>query len=259
MADWADLEHELALWDAAGLTPTLWWRDDDAYAATPELEPLLDLSEKHGIPAHLAVIPDLYQSNLTDRLTRCSYIKLLQHGFAHINHEPKGAGASEFGGSRSLALKRADLEAGWRALTALDLPGLLPVFVPPWNRVCDETLALLPALGYRAVSAYAGPTSSLPVDGLIHANGHVDPIRWKHGKAFRGVEKTLDLFVAHLKGRREGRLPAAIPTCFLTHHKDMGAELWAFVDDLFDRLARQGHAKWIDLSTLIEPKGRSDA
>lgn len=252
MAGWADLEHELALWDAAGLTPTFWWRDDDAHAATPALEPLLALSEKYSIPAHLAVIPDLYDPSLKDRLVTCSQVYLLQHGLAHINHEPKGKGASEFGDHRPIDAQREDLAAGWTALTELNLPNLLPVLVPPWNRICDETLALLPSLGYRAVSAYSGPTSDLPVQGLVHANGHLDPIRWKYDKIFRGVETSLDLLIAHLQGRRTGAFPVHIPTCFLTHHLDMGPEFWAFADDLFGHIAQHKTARWIVVSSLYE-------
>ena len=38
---WDRLEREIDAWAAAGREATLWWRDDDAVAATAELERLL--------------------------------------------------------------------------------------------------------------------------------------------------------------------------------------------------------------------------
>lgn len=113
MATWSDLEDELDRWRAAQLVPTLWWRDDDAHAATRELEPLLELSESHRVPVHLAVIPDLTHADLAERLISCRFAYLLQHGFAHTNHEPSGLGASEFGDHRDIEMQRRDLRKGW--------------------------------------------------------------------------------------------------------------------------------------------------
>ena len=55
--DWTPLETELARWSAQGRTLPLWWRDDDAVAETPALRKLTELSERLGLPVHLAVIP----------------------------------------------------------------------------------------------------------------------------------------------------------------------------------------------------------
>jgi len=252
MATWADLENELELWRAAQITPTLWWRDDDACAATPHLEPLLEISEKHLIPVHLAVVPDKITASFGERLIGCSDVHLLQHGFTHINHEHAGFGASEFGDSRDVETQIRDLRQGWQQLVSAKLPNLLPGVVPPWNRMSDATLARLPALGYRLISAYEGYTSSIPIGGLIRVNAHVDPIRWKHERRFRGTEAMLDLFTSHLVARREGRISFAEPTGFLTHHLETGSDIWDFTDQLFDRLAHQGVAQWIRLSSLLE-------
>lgn len=253
MATWSDLENELDRWRTAQLVPTLWWRDDDAHAATPELEHLLELAEGHHVPVHLAVIPDLIQADLADRLTGCRFVHLLQHGFAHINHEPIGLGASEFGNHRDIEMQLRDLRNGWQCLVKAQLPNLLPGVAPPWNRMSDATLAELPGLGYRFISAFEGPTSNLPVDGLIRVNAHVDPIRWRHERRFRGTEATLELLTNHLEHRRKGRVDLAEPTGILTHHLETGADIWEFMDRLFDRLSRQGIAKWISLAALVEP------
>ena len=60
MSDWRGLEIELELGRGPGATSTLWWRDDDAVTATPELERLLGLARLPGgapVPLCLAVIP----------------------------------------------------------------------------------------------------------------------------------------------------------------------------------------------------------
>lgn len=251
MATWSDLDEELGRWRAAGRKPTLWWRDDDAHAATPSLDRLLELSDTHHVPVHLAVIPDLVRDDLSERLEDSSHVHLLQHGFAHLNHEPAGPGASEFGENRDMEQQRRDLRAGWQRLVSGRLRNLVPGFVPPWNRVSDATLTELPGLGYRIVSAFPGSTSAMAVDGLIRADAHVDPIRWKHGRQFRGTEATLELFLRHLSGRRNGRINFAQPTGFLTHHLQTDDEIWNFADHFFERLAHHGIARWICLSSLI--------
>jgi hypothetical protein len=136
-------------------------------------------------------------------------------------------------------------------LVRAQLPNLLPGVAPPWNRMSDATLAELPGLGYRFISAFEGPTSNLPIDGLLRVNAHVDPIRWRHGKMFRGTETTLELITNHLALRREGSVDFAEPTGILTHHLETGADIWNFMDQLFDRLSFQGIAKWISLASLL--------
>ena len=51
MIAWRDFEAELAAWAEAGLTPTLWWRDDDAVAQTSALDRLLAITD--AIPVML--------------------------------------------------------------------------------------------------------------------------------------------------------------------------------------------------------------
>lgn len=253
MADWSDLKRELDLWRDAGRVATFWWRDDDAVEATPALEPLLALSQRHGVPVHLAVVPAGITSGLVARVAEAPLVQVVQHGLAHRNHEPKGAGASEFGAHRDLALQIDDLRRGWRLLADAGFRHLLPVFVPPWNRICDPTLRQLPGLGYRALSAFEGPTTRIDLPDLLQLHAMVDPIRWKKGHDFRGAEVMLDMIVAELADRRAGRSDPAAPTGLLTHHLQTGPAVWTFVNDLMTRLADHGNARWISLSQLIGP------
>ncbi|APE44627.1 hypothetical protein BOO69_15325 [Sulfitobacter alexandrii] len=250
MATWADLDGELRLWQAAGEVPTFWWRDDDTEAPTAELDRLIALAERFSTPLHLAVVPHAIDPALAPRLDAAPLVHCLQHGFAHKNHEPKGARASEVGLNRDLDLQRTDLAEGWRRMLEAKLPNLLPVFVPPWNRIADKTLRALPGLGYRAVSIFDQRPDD-PV-GPPHFNGHIDPIRWKEGARFAGEEKALEQCVRHLARRRSGEADKAEPTGFVTHHLQTDEATWDFCMAFLDRLAAQGATRWIVLEEVMK-------
>lgn len=112
MASWDDLDTEMSLWRAADKQPTFWWRDDDTRAPTDDLDRLIGLSERFAVPLHLAVVPHDIDSSLAARLATAKRVFVVQHGFAHLNHEPKGTGASEIGATYDLALQRDDLAEG---------------------------------------------------------------------------------------------------------------------------------------------------
>src|SRR5205823_4246421 len=83
---WDALIHELDAWAKAGKTAEIWWRDDDAIAATPALERLLELRQRHDLGLMLAVIPARAADSLVDRLAREPAVAVAQHGWAHLNH-----------------------------------------------------------------------------------------------------------------------------------------------------------------------------
>jgi len=244
MADWSDLDAELTLWRDAGLTPRLWWRDDDAQQVTPDLETLLALSDTYAVPVHLAVIPDGLAANLAPRLRDAGHAFVLQHGLAHVNHEPKGNPASEVGNTRDLALQEADLRRGWDMLEDRHLPRLLRGFVPPWNRISDATRQHLPAWGYTFLSAYEGRGDTAQVTGLTHVDAHLDPIRWKYGRVFRGEGKMLDMLLEHLHDRRMNA--PSKPVGYVTHHLQTPPEVWAFTD----RLLTATRGMWVTVPDM---------
>lgn len=249
MATWTDLDAELQLWKDAGTAPTFWWRDDDTEAPTEDLDRLIGIAERYNAPLHLAVIPHAIDAGLAPRLAESPLIYAMQHGFAHINHEPKGARASEIGDSRDIALQISDLGEGWQRLLDANLPNLLSVLVPPWNRVSQATLPHLPPLGFRMLSAFEGGASAQGIAGLRQINAHVDPVRWKNGAEFRGVEKTLAQVVEHLSARRLDLTDPHEPTGFLTHHLQTDAATWEFIEALLDRLQA---FDWVRLSSLLK-------
>ncbi len=233
MSDWAALDVELALWASKGLNPRLWWRDDDAKAVTPDLERLLALSDSYAVPIHLSVIPEGLQPELAPRLRDAGYAFVLQHGLVHKNHEPKGAPVSEVGDNRDLSLQEQDLRRGWDILQAADMPRLLDGFVPPWNRIGDATRQRLPDWGYSFVSAYEGRGDDADIAGLTQIDAHLDPIRWKYDRVFRGEDKMLAMLIEHLRDRRVNA--PARPVGYVTHHLQTSDAIWDFTDRLFAR------------------------
>src|SRR5438270_10429423 len=80
-ACWPDLIDELDRWQEAERVAGLWWRDDDAAAATPQLDALLRLAE--GAPLALAVISGLVEPSLPVALERKPDLAVLQHVWPH--------------------------------------------------------------------------------------------------------------------------------------------------------------------------------
>ena len=251
MADWSDLDRELNRWEAAGLVPTFWWRDDDAERPCPALDRLLALSQSHGLPLHLAVVPAGAGPELSERLARERDVFALQHGLAHLNHEPRGLGASEIGDNREITRQLDDLRDGWQRLNAAEIPNLLAALAPPWNRIAAGTVGHLAGLGYKALSTSHPRAHRMPAEGLMQVNIHVDPIRWKDGAGFRGTARILDAICQHLADRRLGRVDSGEPTGILTHHLQTDEEVWDFLDAFFDHLPR-GRVDWVRLSDLID-------
>jgi hypothetical protein len=252
MATWAELDAELDSWHGAGETATFWFRDDDVEEPTDALDRLIGLSERHDAPLHLAAVPKGVGAPLRERLMGAGTTLVLQHGLAHVNHEPKPARASEVGVNRDLELQRQDLAEGWRLLQEARLPRLLPVFVPPWNRIADKTVARLAEWGYRALSNFDRREKRGTGTELAIFNGHIDPIRWKEGARFAGTEKTLDQCVRHLRERRAGVADRDEPTGFVTHHLQTDGETWAFCDAFMERVSAHRATRWISLADMLK-------
>ncbi len=242
---WSLLDAELDAWHKAGQSAGLWWRDDDAAIPGPKLDQLISVSMQAGLL--LAVIPAKSDKSLRKSLSQSSLIRIAQHGYAHINHAPRGQGlgAWELGMHRGLDAVLADLDAGRSRLAELFDDYFLPVVVPPWNRIDSALFKPLVDRGYQAVSTFGARQSQYWVDGLLAVNAHCDPIRWKTGAKFAGDAKTLTQLVEHLSARRLGDVDAEEPTGFLTHHIDLDNDGWQFCERLATSISRHPGAHWV--------------
>ncbi len=244
MTDWQDLQTELDAWNASGLQATFWWRDDDAVQPTPQLEQLLALANKYQIPLLLAVIPSKTGEELAKRLRAEHWVSVAQHGYAHINHEKDRGRASEFGPSRSQEAVCAELQRGWQHLSALFGDQLLPWLVPPWNRIEEMFMSLLPDLGYQVLSGFdTDPTQKT----LEQRDVHCDVVKWRPVPHFRGEARCLHEILQHLQVRRQGNRDRELPTGLLTHHLDHDAECFDFVQRFFATTKTHPAVRWLDL------------
>lgn len=246
--DWTPLEIELALWRRADLALPLWWRDDDAIADTPALERLGKLSEDTGVPVHIAVIPDLIEASLPPALAQMPRLIPVVHGWRHISHAPAGAKNAEFGQPRKAA--QDELRYGLERLKHHFGAALLPLFVPPWNRIDATYLPVLAAAGYAAVSTYGPRDVTFGTAGLHRINTHIDPVFWRGDRGLVTPETLVSGIASTLRNRREGHTDMTEPLGLLTHHLVHTEDVWNFSRDVL-LVLQNGGAIPADLHTLL--------
>ncbi len=243
MTDWVDLDRELANWAADGRTATLWWRDDDAIEPTPQLERMLNLSDRYLVPLALAVVPRPATSALAERIGRAKTTHALQHGWCHRNHAPPGAKAAEFGAHREPETMLAEAREGFSRLASF--PRFSPIFVPPWNRIDPALLTGLREIGLRGLSGYGPRDEREPIAGFTVANTHADIVAWKTSRGFVGLEKILLELIGHLRARRTGVADVGEPTGLLTHHLVHDEGCWTFIEALLARTTGASAVCWL--------------
>lgn len=243
--DWSLLQEELNLWRSAGLTLPLWWRDDDAVAVTPQLERLSALSEELGLPVHLAVIPRDAEDELVTYVCAETGLIPVVHGWAHQNHAPNGEKKAEFRSHRPIDRVVDDAEAGLKRLRGLFGEQLLPMFVPPWNRITPQVAARLPELGYRYVSTATPRENAYAAPDLEQVNTHIDPIDWHGSRGLHEPGQLISQTVGLLRYRREGRADNSEPFGVLTHHLVHDEEVWVFTKALIQHLLDGPGVPWI--------------
>lgn len=220
---WARLECALAQAAARGCLPALWWRDDDAASDTTALRRLLALRREIGMPLAIAAIPAQADASLVACLNGEEDVALLVHGLAHANHAPPVEKKAEFGTTRPLPLAERDAA---QALTLLgDKAGalVLPVFVPPWNRVSPQLRGRLASLGYRGLSAVPARDGADDAGLSVH-DIHVDPIDWHGTRSALPAQAIVDKTIAWLARFAEGEARGALG--FLTHHLVHDEAIW---------------------------------
>lgn len=248
MTNWTAVTEELARWTDLDRRCPLWLRDDDAVAASRQLDELLTRCANAGIPLGLAVIPADAEPSLAEALADHAHVTPLVHGWSHTDHAAPGRKKCEFGPERPPETRQAEAERGLSTLRGLFGDRVLPLFVPPWNRMAPDMPSCLSASGYRAVSAF-GP-SPAPHDGIAWINTHLDLIDWRGSRSAVPLDGLLDLLCRELRDRREGRRIPAEPIGLLTHHRVHDAAIWDLLDRLLDRLAGHPAVEWLAIASL---------
>jgi hypothetical protein len=242
--DWAPLEAELAKWQAEAQQLPLWWRDDDAIEPTAQLHQLSTLSQKLGLPVHLAVIPAAANPQLAAYVALHPQLIPVVHGWAHQNQAASGQKKCEFPNQRPAQVALAEIQQGLARLQGLFDAQLLPMFVPPWNRIAPDLVPALADLGFAALSTFTPRQSPLAAPGLAQINTHLDPIDWKGSRSLVAPQRLIAQVCDQLRARRKGMADNREPYGILTHHLVHDAAIWEFTEALIARLMQGPGQVW---------------
>jgi hypothetical protein len=245
---WDALDREL---DRSGAANAIfWWRDDDAVAATPQLLRLLSLRDELDIPLSLAVISALAEPNLATVLNVCSReaLSILVHGWDHSNHAGPGEPEAEFAPRRRPSEVAEQLVEARRRLESQFGNRVLPVLVPPWNRLSPHLIDGVRSAGFTHVSV-EGDFAGLRIPAR---NVHADVMDWNSGSGMDGARLVGDIIVA-LRLRRYGAVGRCAPIGILTHHSAHDEGAWLLTATLLERLKRHPAVVFLEESELWKP------
>jgi hypothetical protein len=156
-------------------------------------------------------------------------LRVLQHGFAHRNHEPPatdgGRGKpAELGATRPPDVALAELRTGWARLAAL-VPGRLrPGLVPPWNRIAPAIRDRLPEPATPACRASGPARTAWPRPASARSTRTSTPSSGGRTSASAGRRGRSTRSPRTSRRAAPGGPNAAEPTGLLTHHRDLAGD-----------------------------------
>jgi hypothetical protein len=249
MADmdiWQPVAAALEECSRLGVSPRFWLRDDDASGPAAALDRLIKLSATFEIPITLAIIPATTGEDLAAHLAPHTFAVPVVHGWAHKNHAGMGEKKQEFGLHRPLAEMQDELSLALEKMNTLYPERLVPMFVPPWNRIAAELIGFLDKAGYSALSRF-GTAADVPVaDGIAEINTHIDIMDWRGGKRCKDHHVLARLLAEALSQSLAG---GGYPVGILTHHLVHDQAAWDFLEKLFSFTRGQC---WLSAQELID-------
>jgi predicted glycosyltransferase len=251
VSGWAVLEEALNRAADKGVKIPFWWRDDDATAHTPQLQRLITLARRLDIPVAIAAVPAHIEPSLPVRLAGEPLVRVLVHGLSHANHARLDKKKAEFGAHRPLPRLSEDAAEGLRLAQNRFGELLVPVFIPPWNRVAPELVHQLPKLGFRGLSAFGERRTREPALGLVQVNTHIDPIAWHDGRSLADREFLLERLAQAIMGRAMNEADASEPIGLLTHHLVQDEPVWHFCEELLARMTDSTTMHFPDLDGMF--------
>ena len=241
------LLNELDAHLSDGLTAELWWRDDNAVAPTVELDRLIALSNRHGVPCGLAANPADAGEPLRKAVSDAAHVWVLQHGVTHADRAPGGIEDGEPDIHRPKSEVFEELRQGMLKFNQLFKVRFIPVLAPPWGHLDPALLAYLPVMGFRGLSSVHHDQRSVPPGDLRVADVYCDVLDWSDPKnpRFAGTEACVAALVEHLRNKRTGKADATEPTGLRTHHRDMDQDAWTFMGVLLDLTVGHPATRWM--------------
>ena len=150
----------------------------------------------------------------------------------------------EFPNQRPAQVALGEIQHGLARLQALFGPRLLPMFVPPWNRIAPDLVPALADLGFAALSTFTPRHSPMAAPGLAQINTHLDPIDWKGTRSLVAPERLIAQVCDQLRDRRTGLADNAEPYGILTHHLVHDSAIWTFTEALITCLMQGPGQVW---------------
>lgn len=245
MNGWDRVRAELDVWAKAERKTAFWWRDDDAQDVSRELDAMLRVARQFDVMIGLSVIPAKLKPRLATHLEKSKAAQVLVHGFRHESFAREREANREFSSARPLDEMTVDLARGSALLRAAFGRRVLPVLVPPWNRIAPAVVAELPRLGYRGLSTWKPRLAANPVPGLLQVNTHLDVIDWRRGRVIKDERLIAGLLLRKLRWRRAHRSRAAEPLGLLTHHAYWSAEKERIIVRLLETTRNHPAAVWL--------------
>ncbi len=227
---------------AAGRPARFWLRDDDAVEPTDALARFLTLTEAFSVPVTLAVIPEETGIALEAYLAGREGVSIALHGWSHRNYAPPSEKKQELGSHRPAALVLAELATGFGKLSALYGEAMLPMLVPPWNRIAPDLLSLLPRIGLRTLSVFGAEKDR----GLPELNTHVDVMDWHGTRGGRPADILFGEIAARIESMGDGQAMG-----LLTHHLVHDGAVDGFLGSLFELTTAHPGCRWQPAGALL--------
>ena len=241
---WDPLRRELDAWQERGRIARFWLRDDDAIAPSPALTRLASITAKTG--AVLAVIPAFANGDLAAFVAGKSHLRVAVHGWSHANHAPPSEKKQELGSHRSQSEVLSEVRRGLAKLQTMFGEQLLPMLVPPWNRIDASLLPGLGACGFTTLSIFGPARPDAPIPMI---NTHVDVIDWRGTRKGRDHAVLVDELVRELQRRRP---TSDEPLGILSHHRVNDGVAFRFIEDLLSGTAAHPACHWLKGDELLK-------
>lgn len=224
----------------------IWWRDDDADVDCQGLRRVSELARRFAVV--LAVIPGRLDVAIGS-VVNDSNIRVVQHGWAHVNRALDLEQKSEYPDRRDIDAALSELKAGRILLEKVFGDRFIPILVPPWHH-CSQTIAgRLPSIGFHGISS--GVNWDRPTPGLIDVC--LDAIDWTGGARALRKDELMRNLVGLLRYRRYAGLPVDLPIGFLTHHKHLDESAFEVLVDFFEELAGHAAVTWLEPAEVFAP------
>ena len=115
------------------------------------------------------------------------------------------------------------------------------MLVPPWNRIADDLVGSLPAIGFTGLSTFGHEKPA----AIQMINTHVDLIDWKGTRGGRAADSLLGEFIENICATEK-------PIGFLTHHLVHDEAAWHFMEILFEATARHDGRLWVSSREILD-------